>query len=80
MKDYVALWLDGRPRQKPSTISVPIRASGKFDGYLVYAIQRAEIDLEVEPSSSFEVVNALHRNEEVEHVPRVVESGGRRLG
>lgn len=65
MKDYVALWLDGRPRQNPRTISVPIKASGKFDGYLVYAIQRAEIDLEVEPSSSFEVVDALHRNEEV---------------
>jgi len=65
VKDYVGLWLDGQPRPKPRTISVPIRASGKFDGYLVYGIQRAEIELEVEPSSNFEVVDTLQRNEEV---------------
>lgn len=65
MKDYVSLWLDGLPKRKSKTISAPIKASGKFDAYLVYGFQRVEIEFEVEPSSSFEVVNALHRNEEV---------------
>jgi hypothetical protein len=65
VKDFVSLWLDGLPRRKAKTVSAPIKASGKFDGYLVYGFQRAEIELDVEPSSSFEVVDALHRNEEV---------------
>ncbi len=65
MKDYVSLWLDGLPKRKSKTICAPIKVSGKFGAYLVYGFQRAEIELEVEPSSSFEVVDALHRNEEV---------------
>jgi hypothetical protein len=65
LKDYVALWLDGRQRPQHRTINAPISVSAKFNEYLVYGFQRVEIELEVEPSSSFEVVDALQRNEEV---------------
>ena len=65
MNDFIKLWLDGLSKRGSCLIDERLTVSGRFEAYLVHAIQRVEIELVVEPAPQFEVVEAAPQTEDL---------------
>lgn len=64
MKDYMALWLEGLPKLRSSSLDSPISATGVCDIHLGPSWAFAKITITLEPAEAFEVINDIPEDNE----------------
>ena len=66
MKDYLSLWAEGLPNQHSRRLSAPITVLGKRVRQLGPKGEFAKVQLTVNPSDSFEVIDRIAERSELE--------------